>query len=110
MLTTYRDVLSRPGAALFSFTGVWSRLPLSMTGLGIVLLVSERTDSYGRAGVMAAAYVLAAAAFGPFQGRLADRIGQGKVLLVVGTVYAVGIAMTLVAIEADWRTPLPHLC
>jgi len=110
MLTTYRDVLSRPGAALFSFTGVWSRLPLSMTGLGIVLLVSERTDSYGRAGVLAAAYVLAAAAFGPFQGRLADRIGQAKVLVVVGAVYAAGIAMTLVAIEADWRTPLPHLC
>ncbi|KRC63538.1 hypothetical protein ASE12_01415 [Aeromicrobium sp. Root236] len=110
MLTTYRDVLSRPGAALFSFTGVWSRLPLSMTGLGIVLLVSERTDSYGRAGVMAAAYVLAAAAFGPFQGRFADRIGQAKVLVVVGTVYALGIAMTLVAIESDWRAPLPHLC
>lgn len=110
MLTTYRDVLSRPGAALFSFTGLWSRLPLSMAGLGIVLLVSERTDSYGRAGVMAAAYVLAAAAFGPFQGRLADRVGQAKVLVVVGAVYAIGIALMLVAIESDWRTPLPHLC
>lgn len=110
MLTTYRDVLSRPGAALFSFTALWSRLPLSMTGLGIVLLVSERTDSYGRAGVMAAAYVLAAAAFGPFQGRLADRIGQAKVLCAVGAVYALGIALTLVAIEAEWSTPLPHLC
>lgn len=110
MLTTYRNVLSRPGAALFSFTALWSRLPLSMTGLGIVLLVSERTDSYGRAGVVAAAYVLAAAAFGPFQGRLADRIGQAKVLFAVGAVYALGIVLTLMAIEADWRTPLPHLC
>ncbi len=51
MLTTYRDVLSRPGAALFSLTAVVSRLPLSMAGFGIVLLVSERTGSYGRAGV-----------------------------------------------------------
>ncbi|WP_332662212.1 MFS transporter [Aeromicrobium sp.] len=110
MLTTYRDVLSRPGAALFSFTALWSRLPLSMTGLGIVLLVSDRTGSYGRAGVMAAAYVLAAAAFGPFQGRLADRVGQAKVLWTVGAAYAVGIALTLMAIEADWSAPLPHLC
>ncbi|MEV7396198.1 MFS transporter [Aeromicrobium sp. NPDC092404] len=110
MLTTYKDVLSRPGAALFSFTALWSRLPLSMAGLGIVLLVAERTDSYGRAGVVAAAYVLAAAAFGPFQGRLADRVGQAKVLVVVGGLYAVGIALTLVSIESDWRAPLPHLC
>ena len=43
MLTTYRTVLSHPGAALFSFTAVWSRLPLSMAGLGIVLLIQERT-------------------------------------------------------------------
>ncbi|MEJ7633483.1 MFS transporter [Aeromicrobium sp.] len=110
MLTTYRDVLSRPGAALFSFTALWSRLPLAMTGLGIVLLVSERTGSYGRAGVVAAAYVLAAAACGPFQGRLADRVGQAKVLWGVGAIYAVGIGLTLAAIDLGWSTPLPHLC
>ncbi len=110
MLTTYRDVLSRPGAALFSLTAVVSRLPLSMAGFGIVLLVSERTGSYGRAGVLAAVYVLAAAAFGPWQGRLADRLGQAKVLWVVGTVYAFGMGLTLVAIDQEWATPLPHLC
>lgn len=110
MLTIYRDVLSRRGAALFSFTALWSRLPLSMAGLGIVLVVSERTDSYGRAGVLAAVYVLAAAAFGPLQGRLADRLGQARVLWGVGALYAVGLALLLASIEGDWSTPLPHLC
>jgi MFS family permease len=110
MLTTYRDVLSRPGAALFSATAVVSRLPLSMTGFGIVLLVSDRTGSYGRAGFLAAVYVLAAAVFGPTQGRLADRLGQSRVLWVVGTVYSVGMGLTLVAIDAGWVTPLPHVC
>ncbi|AXT84814.1 MFS transporter [Aeromicrobium sp. A1-2] len=110
MITTYRAVLSRPGAALFSFTALWSRLPLSMAGLGIVLLVSERTGSYGRAGVVAAAYVLAAAALGPLQGRLADRLGQSRVLWAVGALYAVGIALTILAIDLDWSSPLPHLC
>src|SRR4051794_32746814 len=95
MLATYRDVLSHPGAALFSFTALWSRLPLSMAGLGIVLLVSERTGSYGRAGVLAAVYVLAAAAFGPLQGRLTDRVGQARVLWVVGALYAVGLGLLL---------------
>ena len=110
MLTTYRDVLSRPGAALFSITAVISRLPLSMAGFGIVLLVSDRTGSYAHAGVLAAVYVLAAAVFGPTQGRLADRHGQARVLWVVGMVYAVGMGLTLVAIAEDWSTPLPHLC
>jgi MFS family permease len=110
MLKTYRDVLSQPGAALFSLTAVVSRLPLSMTGLGIVLLVSERTGSYAQAGVMAAVNVLAAAAFGPTQGRLADRLGQSRVLWVVGAVYAVGIGLSLLAIESDWSAPWPHLC
>jgi hypothetical protein len=68
MLGTYREVLSRPGAALFSFTAMMARFPLAMAGLGIVLVVSERTGSYGHAGGVAAAYVLAAAALGPTRG------------------------------------------
>jgi MFS family permease len=110
MLTTYRDVLSRPGAVRFSLAAVVARLPLSMTGFGIVLLVSDRTGSYGRAGVLAAVYVLAAAAFGPAQGRLADRLGQSRVLWIVGAVYGVGMALTLIAIDAEWATPWPHVC
>ncbi|MCW2824806.1 MAG: transporter [Aeromicrobium sp.] len=109
MLRTYRDVLSHPGAASFSLAAVWSRLPLSMAGLGIVLLVHERGGTYGEAGIMAAAYVLAAAAFGPLQGRLADRIGQAPVLWGVGAGYAVGIAGFLLAVEQDWATPWAYV-
>jgi MFS family permease len=110
MLTTYRGVLSLPGAALFSFTALWSRLPLSMAGLGIVLLVNERTDSFRDAGIMSAVYVLSAAAFAPWQGRLADRFGQAAVLWVVGAVYAAGMGAFLVAVESEWSAPWPHLC
>lgn len=110
MLTKYRDVLSHPGAALFSFTAVWARLPMSMAGLGIVLLIHARTGSYGEAGVMSAAYVLSAAAFGPWQGRLVDRLGQAKVLFAVGTLYAVGMTAFILVLEAGWDAPWPHLC
>lgn len=110
MLTTYRDALSHPGAALFSFTALWSRLPLSMAGLGIVLLIHDRTGSFGEAGVMSACYVLAAAAFGPFQGRMTDRFGQTLVLVIVGATYAVGIAAFLYAVDAEWSAPWPQVC
>lgn len=110
MLKPYRRVLSIPGAFAFSFTGLFARLPLSMTGLGIVLVVSERSGSYGLAGTVSAAYVLAAAAGAPMQGRMSDRVGQAVVLRSSGLVFALGIALTLTALERDWGTPWVHLC
>ena len=38
MLSSYRSVLSRPGALRFSLAGLVGRLPLSMAGLGMLLL------------------------------------------------------------------------
>ncbi len=107
MLTTYRDAFSTPGAKLFSATATFARLPLSMTGLGIVLLVVSRTDSYARAGTVAAVYVLVASIAGPVQGRLADRVGQGRVLWVAGALHAAGIALTLVVVGDP--APAAHL-
>jgi MFS family permease len=109
MLSKYKDTLSHPGAALFSSTGLWPRLPMSMTGLGIVLLVEQRTGSYGAAGLMSALYVLAAAACAPIQGRLIDRIGQTRVLWWGGAIYAAGMVAFLTALERDLAAPLPHL-
>lgn len=109
MLEPYRRVLSLPGTLAFSSAGFVSRLPLSMAGLGIVLLVSAKSDSYGLAGTVSAAYVLAAAAGAPAQGRLSDRVGQAFVLRAVGTTFAVGTALLLIAIEAGWGTPWTHL-
>ena len=40
MISTYRRVLGLPGAASFTTAAVVARLPISMTGLGIVLLVA----------------------------------------------------------------------
>jgi hypothetical protein len=55
MLTTYRRILAVPGALLFSATGLVGRLPISMQGLGIVLLVVDATGSYAYAGAVAGA-------------------------------------------------------
>ena len=59
----YWRVLSRPGALRFSSAALVARLPISMVGLGIVLLVEGRTGSYGLAGTVSAVFVLAEAAF-----------------------------------------------
>jgi hypothetical protein len=73
MLQPYRDVLTRPGALAFSATGVLARLPMSMVGIGIVLMVSSIYGSYGLAGRVSAVYVIAQAICSPQLARLVDR-------------------------------------
>lgn len=80
MLDSYARVLRRPGALAFSSAALVARLPISMVGLGIVLLVQERTGSYGLAGTVAAVFVLAEAAFAVLHGRWVDHFGQSRVL------------------------------
>jgi MFS family permease len=102
MFTTYRRVLGRPGAAAFSLTGLVARLPISMVGLGIVLLVSSATGRYGVAGAVSAAYMLANAALAILQGRLLDRLGQAPVLAVASVGFGVAVSLLVWSVQADW--------
>lgn len=101
MLTPYGRVLSRPGALAFSLAGLGARLPNSMVGLGLVLLVESATGSYGRAGLVAAVYVLAQAALAVPQGRWIDRWGQGPMLLGTGVVWSLGLLGVVAVVQAD---------
>jgi MFS family permease len=98
----YAEVLAHPGATAFSLTGVVARLPISMAGLGIVLLVEGATGSYGLAGSVSAAYMVANAVLAILQGRLLDRWGQGAVLGIAGTVFGLATAVLVWSVEADW--------
>lgn len=101
MLQTYRQIFS-PATALFSLTGLVARLPISMVGLGIVLLAEHETGSYGFAGSVSAVALIANAVFAIPQGRLIDRLGQGRVLSVVITVWGTGLALAMGSLEWDW--------
>jgi MFS family permease len=102
MLTSYRRILGRPGTLRFSLAGLVARLPISMVGIGIVLLVSMRTGSYGIAGAVSAAYMLANAGFAIVQGRLLDRFGQGRVLVTASAGFAVALALLMTSVQAGW--------
>lgn len=102
MLTSYRGVLNRPGATAFCVTGLFARLPISMAGLGIVLLVQGSEGSYGIAGTVSAAYMVANAVLAIAQGRLLDRLGQGPVLAVASVVFAVAMSLLVSSVQAGW--------
>ena len=65
----YQEVLSDRRAVAFSLAGFVARLPLSMTGIGIVLLVSLTTGSFGLAGLLTAAGTVTGAVVAPLWGR-----------------------------------------
>ncbi|MGZ4437511.1 MAG: MFS transporter [Nocardioidaceae bacterium] len=109
MLSTYRRVLTLPGAWEFSASGLVARLPISMVSLGIVVLVSTRTGSYALAGGISAAYLVGNAGFAVLQGRLVDRRGQSRVLPWTILLFAVALVLMMTAVERGWPTPVPHL-
>jgi MFS family permease len=103
VLRPYAEVLRHPGALAFSASGLMARLPMSMMGIGIVLAVSARSGSYGRAGLVAGTALLAQAAAAPLQARLADRLGQRRTLLPVLALHAVSLGSFIALVG---RAPL----
>jgi MFS family permease len=109
-LSSYRSVLSRPGTLRFSLTGLVARLPISMTGLGIVLLVQAATDSYGVAGAVSAAFMVANALLAIVMGRFVDTLGQGVVLATASVVYGSAMVGLITSVEADWPVWTTYVC
>lgn len=109
MFTSYRRVLTQPGTLRFSLTGLVARLPISMVGLGIVLLVSASTGSYGIAGAVSAAYMVANALFAILQGRLLDRFGQAVVLTSTSVGFGLAIGLLVVSVQAGWPMPWSYV-
>lgn len=97
MLQPYRAVLSTPGALRFSAAAFMARAPMSMVGIGIVLMISSAYGSYGLAGQVSAAHVLVAAASSPILARLIDRHGQARAIRPVIAVGAAGLIALIVA-------------
>ncbi len=99
MLSQYRAVLSRPGALGFSSAAWIGRMWLSMTNLGILLLVSALTHRYGMAGAVSATYVTVGSIAQPFLGRLTDRVGQSRILFPMVAVHGAGVIALLLFAE-----------
>jgi MFS family permease len=98
---TYRDALSIPGAPGFTAAGALARLPMSMLGIGIVLLVKSATGSYAMAGAVAGIFELTQAFTSPLVARAVDRFGQSRVMLPAIAVHLTGLALLLISAEVD---------
>jgi len=95
----YLDVLGSRGALAFSSAALVGRMSMSMYGLGTVLLIASLTGRYGLAGTVAAAGSVGFALFGPVAAQLADRFGQGRVLVRQGAIFAVSTTVFISCVE-----------
>jgi MFS family permease len=98
----YVQVLRTPHALPMVLAAFIGRLPLSMVGLGSVLLIASETGSYGFGGAVAAVGAVTTALAGPLLGRWADTHGQRRTLLPVLVVFVIAGAAFLAAVKQDW--------
>ena len=95
-LASYRRLFQLSGTT-YVVIAFLARLPLAMSQLGTLLLVSDATGSYTLGGLSAGALAVANAISAPFAGSLSDRFGQRHVVLVQSLAGAAALT-TLVAL------------
>lgn len=101
-LASYRRLfgLTGPTYVLVAFL---ARLPLAMSQLGTLLLITGTTGSYGAGGACAGALAVTNAVGAPVWGGWSDRLGQRKVV----TIQSLGAAAALAVLLITANSALP---
>lgn len=103
-IAAYRSLLRTVGSTyiVVAFLG---RIPLAMSQLGTLILVSTQSGRYALGGAAAGALAVANALGAPFAGGLADRIGQRPVVLGQSIAGAVGLVALVEVTHRDLGAP-----
>jgi predicted MFS family arabinose efflux permease len=111
-LVAYAEIFRIPRAWRFCAAGIIGRMPMSMYGLGTVLLISAATGEYGVAGSVSASGSLAWAVCAPQIAKLTDTRGQRRILLPLVTVFVSSVAGLILAVQLHapgWVLFLPGI-
>jgi predicted MFS family arabinose efflux permease len=106
--TAYKRVLSIRPVRLPLAGATIGRLPFAAEALTLLLLVQGATGSFADAGLVNACYSIGAAAGLPTQGRIVDRIGQTRVIIVATTINA--LALIGLILIAEGSAAMPAMC
>ncbi|MER7073304.1 MFS transporter [Terrabacter sp. NPDC000476] len=98
-IDSYRHLFGLTGRT-YIVVAFLARLPLAMSQLGTLLLVSSATGSYGAGGFCAGALAVANAAGATFWGARADRLGQRRVVAFQSLAGAAGLLGILLVVGA----------
>ena len=98
-LAHYRAALTAPGALAPALASVVGRLPIAMIGLALLFYVQRATGSFAIAGIVSAGALIGVAIGSVIQGRLIDRYGATRPLLIMSVVFTVLVAVVIYAVE-----------
>ncbi|HSD23142.1 MAG TPA: MFS transporter [Solirubrobacterales bacterium] len=101
-LARYRPLVAEPGFREQGLAGFFAQLSQGGAVLALILLIQQTRGSLGLAGAATAGFVIGAAIARPIQGRLIDRIGPRRVLLLI----ALGHTAALLALAPIARSDL----
>jgi Major Facilitator Superfamily len=99
-LADYRAALTAPGAALPALASAVARLPIAMIGLATLLYVQRVTGSFAVAGLVSAGLLIGVSCGAVVQGRIIDRVGPTRPLLVAAVAEAAAGITLIIAIES----------
>ncbi len=102
-LARYSTLLERLELRRTIVASVIGRLPIGILGLAILLATQASTGSFGLAGAVAACYLAGLAAMAPVLGRVIDRTGPARTLLIAAFVFPA----TLIALVSALRFGSP---
>ena len=110
MLGTYLDILRYRQAWKFSAAGLILRLPMSMVGLSIILMVRAEYGNYTLAGAVSAVNIIVMAICAPILARQVDRHGQLHVMgpaWVIATLSMCGLVAAVFMHAPEWLLFIP---
>lgn len=113
MFNSYREIFSTPGTKGFSLAGFIARMPISMMGIGIVTMLSQLRGDYWLAGAVAATFTLSSALLAPHISRMADQLGQSRILLPTTGISVFFTILLLLCTKYEapyWTLFLSALC
>ncbi|GAA5146007.1 MFS transporter [Pseudonocardia eucalypti] len=103
----YRAALRSPGAIAPLLTSAIGRFPIAMLGLALLFYVQHGYQSFAAAGFVAAAALTGEGTASVLQGRIIDRLGPSRPLLVATMIFGCAGAGLVLAVEN--RLPVPVL-
>ncbi len=93
----YVAFIRQPDVGRLLAVALLARMPVGMVGFAMLMFLRESLGDFALAGSAAGIHFVSLAAAAPVQGRLIDRHGPGRLLLVTGVVQPLALAAVFAA-------------
>jgi MFS family permease len=98
-LADLRTALTTSGMRVPVLTSLLARLPIAMVGLALLLYAQRETGSFTIAGFVSAGCLIGIAVGAVAQGRIMDRLGTTRPMLVTTALFVVTVTAEVVALQ-----------